>query len=170
MQREHLNFVKIGAYLLLLLVYYLLETSVGLRVSILGIHPDVLPVAVAAAALLDGPAEGAIVGFAAGVLYDVALVSVQGLYPAFYMLFGVAAGFVSRRFLRKIWPSAVLLTAAAMITVGGLRYVFYLLLMKQASFLLSFQALCAEVLLTAALSPLVFFPYRRLSRRFKDPA
>lgn len=168
MQRERMNPLKIGAYLLVLLTVYLLQTSFGLKALVFGYHIDLMPAVVASVALMDGPQEGAILGVIAGILYDTSVVSIEGLYPAFYMVFGVAAGFLSKRYLRKMFASALILSSCAMLLINALRYVFYLYMMKKTGFLFVFQTLCAEVLVAAAFSPLVYYPIKKLSLKFKD--
>ena len=66
MQRERLSIPKIVLYILLVLIIYVLQTTLFGAWSIRGYHVDLLPALVAAAALLDGPAEGVIVGIAVG--------------------------------------------------------------------------------------------------------
>lgn len=168
MQRERINPFKIGAYLAVLLLIYLVETSFGLHLAVLGYRIDLMPAVVASVALMDGPEEGAIIGIVAGILYDASNVSIEGIYPAYYMIFGVIAGLLSKRYLRKIFASVLLLSSCALLLIGGLRYIFYLFMVKNTSFLLAFQTLCAEVLVAAAFSPLVYYPIKKLSGRFRD--
>ena len=61
-------FLKYGSYALLMLGFFLLQSSRGTAISLWGAAVDALPFFVAAVALLDGPYAGGAFGFAAGVL------------------------------------------------------------------------------------------------------
>ena len=122
MQREHTTGVKILTYTLFLLVCYLLETATGLcRLQLFGVRIDVLCCIPAAVALMEDPAVGAAVGLMTGLLYDVSGAGIEGLYPLYFMLFGALAGAVGGRYLRRIWPSHLLLTAGGMLVLPELK-------------------------------------------------
>lgn len=163
--RERIPIVKIICYLLLTVFVYVIETAAGLP-RVFGFRIDLMPCLPAAAALFDGPVAGAVVGFAAGLLYDVGYVGVEGLLPVYYMLFGLAAGAVSARFLGKMFPSMLLLTSCGMLALGVLRYGVAVALIAGASPLLAFQSVCGQILVTALLSPFIYLPMRAISRRF----
>ena len=80
MQRELISIPKMLLYALVTVLVYVIQTSVFGAHPLFGYHVDLLPAAVTAAALLDGPVEGAVVGLLAGVLYDVGLVGMDGIY------------------------------------------------------------------------------------------
>ena len=164
--RERIPVVKIVCYCVLAVVVYVLETAAGLP-RILGFAIDLLPCVPAAAALFDGPVAGAVAGVVTGLLYDVGMIGVEGLLPVYYMLFGLLAGLLSRRFLGKMFPSMLLLTSFEMLLLGLLRGVAAMLLYTGAAPLRLFQSLCGGILVTALLSPLVYFPARAISRRFE---
>ena len=148
MQRERISIPQIVLYLLLALILYVLQTSWFGTWSIRGYHLDLLPAIVAAAALLDGPVEGVILGVAVGLFYDLGFIGVDGLYPLFFMLFGLVAGALSRLALSGSYVSMLLMTAFEMIVLGLIRYFVYLLPQAGASFLLVLQQIVGGTLLT----------------------
>lgn len=170
MQRERIPVLKIVIYAALLVLLFVLETANGMPVRVFGFRVDVLPCVMAAAALVDGPVEGCILGLLTGVLYDAGFTGPEGLYPLYFMLFGTAAGFFSQRYLRRIFPSMLLITAVSMLLLDLMRYGFSLLLRNNAPFLLFFQAMCGETLIAAVLSPFVFLLVRGISRKFERMA
>ena len=170
MQRERIPVLKMILYTVLLILFYVLETANGMPVRIFGFRADVLPCVMAAVALMDGPVEGCVLGLLTGVLYDVGFTGPEGLYPLYFMLFGTAAGFFSRRYLRRIFPSMLLITAASMLLLDLMRYGFSMLLGKNAPFLLFFQAACAETLIAAVLCPIAYLLVCAVSRRFERMA
>ena len=101
-------------YVLVSVIVYVIQTSVFGAHAQFGYHyVDLLPAAVTATALLDGPVEGAVVG-SAGVLYDLGLVGVDGLYPLFFLLFGYAGGLFCQTVLTGGYISMVILNAFEM--------------------------------------------------------
>ena len=111
MQRERISIPKIVLYIVVALLLYVLQSSWFGMWSIRGYHLDLMPALVAAAALLDGPAEGVIVGVAVGLFYDLGFVGIDGLYPLFFILFGLVAGAMSRLTLSGTYISMLLMTA-----------------------------------------------------------
>ena len=129
---------------------------------------DLLPALVAAAALLDGPAEGVIVGIAVGLFYDLGFIGIDGLYPLFFMLFGLVAGAMSRLTLSGSYVSMLLMTAFEMVALGLLRYFTYLLPQAGASFVLVLQQIVGGTLLACLFSFIVYLPMRKISRKFAE--
>lgn len=168
MQREQISIPKILLYILAVLLLYVLQTSWFGTWSIRGYHLDLLPALVAAAALLDGPTEGVIVGVAVGLFYDLGFIGIDGLYPLFFMLFGLIAGAMSRLTLSGSYVSMLLMTAVEMLVLGLVRYFVYLLPQAGASFLLVLQQIVGGTLLTCMFCFIVYLPMRRISRIFTD--
>ena len=168
MQRERLSIPKILLYILVALAVYVLQTSLFGAWSIRGYRLDLLPALVAAAALLDGPAEGVIVGIAVGLFYDLGFIGIDGLYPLFFMLFGLVAGAMSRLTLSGSYVSMLLMTAFEMVALGLLRYFTYLLPRAGASFVLVLQQIVGGTLLACLFSFIVYLPMRKISRKFAE--
>ncbi|MDO4270526.1 MAG: hypothetical protein Q4C72_06330 [Eubacteriales bacterium] len=166
MQREQISIPKILLYVLFALLAYVLQSSLFGTWSIRGYHLDLLPAIVAAAALLDGPMEGAVVGIVVGLFYDLGFIGVDGLYPIFFLLFGLIAGAMSRLALSRNYVSMLLLNAFEMTVLGLLRYFAYLLPQKGASFVLVLQQIVGGVLLASVFCFAVYLPMRKISRSF----
>ncbi len=115
MQRELISIPKMLLYALVTILVYVIQTTVFGAHPLFGYHVDLLPAAVTAAALLDGPVEGAVVGLLAGVLYDVGLVGMDGIYPIWFMLYGLLGGLISRTALAGGFLSMVLMNAFEML-------------------------------------------------------
>ena len=86
------------------------RTGLG-GLHLFGARLDLLFSVPAAVALFETPAVGAAVGLMTGILYDLAGTGVEGLLPLYFMLFATFAAAISGRYLRRIWPSHLLLTA-----------------------------------------------------------
>lgn len=167
MEKERTNAWKMCGYCLFLLALYCLQTSRGTGQMIFGYRVDILPCVVATVALLEGPAAGMGIGLLTGVLYDLSLPGVEGLFPAYYFLFGLAAGLVAQRYLRKVYLSALLLSAVALL-LSGLAQILILFWMRGASLPSLFLTLGIELGLMAVFSPLAYWAVRLINRKLSQ--
>jgi rod shape-determining protein MreD len=101
---------------LLLVVTVLIETTLGSDLRIAGVAPDLMILVVICAGLTGGTLHGAFVGFWAGLLYDMFLVSTPvGLSALTYCLIGAATGAMRTSVLqerRSLLPLAALVGTA----------------------------------------------------------
>ncbi len=167
MVKIHSKKIKVGLYCLFAVIVYILSSTVGSGFTIFGNKVDLLPVIVACVGLLDGSVTGAIVGFLVGVLYDISSVSVEGLYPAFYMFFGAVAGAVSKRYLLKIWASGVILSICIFIIMGLVRGLFLTIAFDDVDGIVFLKVFFAETILASAFSPIIFHPLNYITEHFK---
>lgn len=86
-----------AAFLFLLLI--LQSTLLG-YVSIYNVKPNLLVIFVVSVALLRGDKEGAVVGFFAGLMLDMAFGKLLGFYALLGMYLGFAVGSVNKRLYR----------------------------------------------------------------------
>jgi rod shape-determining protein MreD len=77
---------------LVILVVLMVQQTVMVALRIGGVHPDLLWLLPITAALLDGPETGAIVGFWAGLVFDLVLPTPFGLSALVGCLLGYATG------------------------------------------------------------------------------
>ncbi len=166
MQREHIPVGKIALYGVILVVLFVLESANGMPVRVMGQRVDILPFAVASVALLDGPVEGAAVGLIAGALYDLGFVGAEGLYALYYLITGIAAGLLGERFLRRVFPSALLLGTGMMLLLGLWRFGIIWIFGRTSEPLLYLQSLSGQTMVAALFSPIAYFAVRAVSRRF----
>ncbi len=168
MQREQLSIPKILLYILFALLIYVLQTCLFGTWSIRGYHLDLLPALVAAAALLDGPVEGVIIGVTVGLFYDLGFIGIDGLYPLFFLIFGFIAGEMSRLTLSGSYVSMVLMTAFEMVVLGLVRYFAYLLPQTGASFGLVLRQIIGGTLLACLFCFIIYGSMQKISRRFAN--
>lgn len=166
MQREYVSIPKIVLYILFALLVYVLQSTIYGTWSLRGYHLDLLPALVVAAALLDGPAEGVIIGITVGLFYDMGFIGIDGLYPLFFLIFGFIAGEMSRLTLSGSYVSMVLMTAFEMVVLGLVRYFAYLLPQTGASFLLVLRQIVGGTLLACLFCFVIYLPMQKISRRF----
>lgn len=167
MQKDRTTTYKVMSYTILLLFLYLLETATGLNeVRLFGVRLDLLFSVPAAVALMEDPAIGAAIGLFTGILYDVAGSGVEGLLPLYFMIFAALAGGISGRYLRRIWPSHLLLTAGGMFILRGLQFVLSALIGAGYPMMPFLKSMYGEILAAVVLSPIIYLPVYLLARRF----
>lgn len=100
----------LGKAVLLLVIAVALQTLVVSRISVLGVSADVFLIFTVVVAISKGSLEGAVFGFCAGVVADVAFLQPLGIHALVYVLTGYAVGMVVARFGR-ISPWGIFLVA-----------------------------------------------------------
>lgn len=105
-----MNWAKLAVVILATLV---LQVSLLSRFSYEGARVDLMVLLAICAGFVGGPERGAVVGFAAGLSFDVVLATPLGLSALVYTLVGFAVGSASGSVLRSAWWIAPLVAAAA---------------------------------------------------------
>lgn len=86
-----------------------LETSVLPFLTVRGVRPDLILILVISLGLLNGPREGALAGFAGGLLEDLLLGRYVGVRAISKMIAGYLAGLAGKRVYRDSLVTSVLL-------------------------------------------------------------
>ena len=155
------------AVALLIVTSILLQTTVLSEIRLLGAKPELLYLLTISLALLDGPSEGAVVGFFGGMSEDFLLHQPKGITALTLTLLGYAIG-LSRQYIVSASPLLPTMLVAAGTFVGAMFH-------GTVSFLLGQQTQFAYLARTAMLSglygglltPLLYPVIRRLSESSK---
>lgn len=105
-----MNAARIAAVVVVALV---LQVCLFARFSFDGARPDVLVLVAVVAGFVAGPERGALVGFAAGVAFDVVLATPFGLSALVYTLVGYTVGVLGANVVRSAWWISPLLVGVA---------------------------------------------------------
>ena len=140
----------------------LLQTTVFADIRLLGARPELMYLLTISFAALEGPASGAIVGFAGGMAQDFLLNQPKGITALTLTLVGYAIGML-RQFIVSPSPIVpVLLVAGG--TFGGVLFygvVSFLLGQLATSWLYLVRVAGLSALYNAILTPLLFPLLRR---------
>lgn len=100
---------------LVVMVAMLVQLGGCSRITVAGVHPDLMVLLPVAAGALGGPERGAVVGFFAGLLDDMFLQTPLGLAALAFCLVGFAVGVVHSGVLRASWwlPAVTAVAASA---------------------------------------------------------
>ncbi len=99
------------AFIALLVVSFLVQTTLASEISIAGIKPDFILVVTVCLAVFEGPGRGAVFGFWGGFLEDMVSSAVMGVSSLSKVIVGYLAGELKNRMV----SASVLLPALAVL-------------------------------------------------------
>lgn len=141
----------------------LLQSTVFSQVKLLGVRPELLYLVTILVAVIDGPGEGAIVGFAGGMAQDFLLDQPKGITALTLTLLGYTVG-LARQYI--VSPSPLLPTIlVALGTFGGVLFyeaVSFLLGQLDVELVEGIRIALLSALYCALLTPLVYPLLRRV--------
>jgi rod shape-determining protein MreD len=141
----------------------LLQSTVFAQVKLLGVRPELMYVVTILMAIIEGPSEGAIVGFAGGMAQDFLLDQPKGITALTLTLLGYAIG-LARQYI--VSPSPLLPTILVAIgTFAGVIFyevVSFLLGQLDDPLMFSLRVALLTALYNAILTPLVYPVLRRI--------
>ena len=144
----------------------LLQSTVFAQVKLLGVRPELMYVVTILMAILEGPSEGAIVGFAGGMAQDFLLDQPKGITALTLTLLGYTVG-LARQYI--VSPSPLLPTIlVALGTVAGMIFyevVSFLLGQFDDPLLFSLRVALLTAVYSAILTPLIYPLLRRIFER-----
>lgn len=151
------------AVVAIMITALLLQSTVFAEVRLLGAKPELMYLIVIVLAILEGPSEGAVVGFTGGMLQDFFLNQPKGITALTLTLLGYTVG-LARQYI--VSPSPLLPTLMVLAgTFAGV--VFYetvavLLNTLHTDTVLFFRIALFSGLYTALLTPIVYPLLRRV--------
>lgn len=141
----------------------LLQSTVFSQVKLLGVRPELLYIVTILVAVIEGPGEGAIVGFAGGMAQDFLLDQPKGITALTLTLLGYTVG-LARQYI--VSPSPLLPTIlVALGTFGGVLFyeaVAFLLGQLDIELAEGVRIALLSALYSGILTPLVFPLLRRV--------
>ncbi len=141
----------------------LLQSTVFAQIRLLGVRPELLYLVTIVIAILEGPQEGATIGFAGGMMQDFLLNQPKGITALTLTLLGYTVG-MARQYI--VSPSPLLPTfLVAGGTAAGLAFyeiVSFLLGQLNQPLGYSVKVLLLAALYNAVLTPLFYPVLRRL--------
>lgn len=146
-----------------IVVCFVLESSLSLRISVLGAHFDLLPPIVAAAGICLGSPAGIICGIVAGLMYDCSGAEVEGLYPLYFMCWGIFSGMIGERHRVRQLNMIIMLSIEMTVLLSLIRYLFYFQFVMDTSLIFVIKAIVASALLTMLVCPFVYLAVRAIA-------
>jgi rod shape-determining protein MreD len=152
---------KVVILIAVIVTALLLQTTVFPKLTLFGVKPELLYLVTVVFAALDGPGEGAIVGFVSGLAQDFLLNMPKGLTALTLTMLGYTVG-LARQYITS--PSPLLpAVLVAVGTAGGVafhRAVAFLLGEEEGPFGYVAKVVLLTALYGAVLTP-IFYPVLR---------
>lgn len=159
--------LRLGALTILLVV---VQVTVFPHMRLLGAVPDLGLLLALAVAYREGPEAGLVVGFSAGLLYDLFLETPTGLCALSYSLTAYAVGVLQAGVLRAPRFVALFLGGLGGLVAGTAFVAIGVLVGAEVGFTEhTFAVIAAAALYDAVLAPLVFALVNRVLGRVPEP-
>jgi rod shape-determining protein MreD len=142
----------------------LLQSTIFSQIKLGGAKPELMYLITTIVAMLEGPASGAVAGFASGMAQDFLLNQPKGITALTLTLVGYVVGNV-RQFITTTSPALPTLLVGGATAVGVLFYgmVSFLLGQLPAGFLFLLRVAFLSALYNALLTPLLYPVLRRVA-------
>jgi rod shape-determining protein MreD len=154
---------RIVAVIVVIVTALLLQSTVFAQLRLLGVRPELLYLVTILVAFLEGPGEGAVIGFISGFAQDLLLNEPKGILALTLTLLGYTIGML-RQFI--VSPSPFLpVILVALGTAGGVLFyvtVSFLLGNFDSSIGFAVRVALLSALYNAILTPIVFPVLRRV--------
>lgn len=151
------NVKRILTCALIIISCYLLETTVFQRFALASIVPNLLIVVTSAFGFMRGKKEGMLIGFACGLLRDVMMGELLGLYALIYLVIGYVNGFFRKIFYGDDIKLPIFLIAASDFVYGMIVYMIMFLLKSDFKFSYYFQHIIMSELVYTVLIAFGFY-------------
>lgn len=161
---RHDFLVKWGVYALALLPVWFLESYILARYPLYGIKPMLLPLAVAAVAVLEGASGGAGFGLGVGLLGTAVYYQTGGSFVVLMTLLGLGTGLLTQYVLRQdFW--GCLLCSALSLGILDVTRILPRLLYQRESLEAMLRVAGGEIAWSLVFTPLVYLIFLWVFRR-----
>ena len=160
--------VRFFACAVIILINYVLQTTVWAQFSILGVVPDTALVLIISYGILRGDIEGALFGLSAGFLQDIFSGIVIGLYALLGFLVGYFSGSPLRSFFKNNYFLPLLLVVCVSFLHQFLIYVATMLFMGQLDFVHYFATvILPKTIYTASVAVPIYVAFYYLNLKIE---
>lgn len=158
-----------GIEAVMVIVLFLLETTVFHYFEIASVKPNLLLILTASFGFMEGKREGMYVGVLSGFLLDICFGQYIGFYILFYTLVGYANGFFQKLYYDENIKLPLLLIGSSELVYGILIYVFQFMLQSDFHFLYYLgHLIIPEMLYTVILTLIVYQIILRINRKLVE--
>lgn len=141
----------------IIIVCFLLETTVFQRLSFASITPNLLIVVTSAFGFMRGQKEGMLVGFFSGLLIDIFFSEYMGFYALIYMVLGYVNGFFNRIFYPEDIKLPIFLIAASDFIYGNIICIFMFIMRSRFDYMFYLRNIIIPELIYTILVTLILY-------------
>ncbi len=153
---------------LIIIICYLLQTTVFPSLAFASITPNLMIVAVSSFGFMRGRKEGLWIGFFCGLLLDIFNGSILGFYALLYMYIGYTNGMFRKLFYPEDIKLPILLISASDLSVNLLVYFFMFLFRNRYNFEYYFLHLMVpELVYTMIITVILYTLLLKINRKLE---
>jgi len=141
----------------IVLVCFILESTVFQNLSFATITPNLLIVVTSSFGFMRGQKEGMLVGFFSGLLIDIFFSELVGFYALIYMVLGYINGFFNRIFYPEDIKLPLILISASDFIYGNIICVFMFIMRSRFDYLYYLRHIIIPELIYTILVTLVLY-------------
>lgn len=142
---------------LLILVGYLLQSTLFQAISLGGVAPNILIIITSSFGFMRGKKEGMTIGFISGLILDVLFGKILGFYALLYMVIGYLNGFFSTIFYPEDIKLPMVLITSSELVYCFLCYFFLFLIQGKKNFGYSFlHLILPEIVYTLLVTIIIY--------------
>lgn len=150
-------------YTLLISFLFVIESNYKYPITIYGYKVSLITTVYISIAILDYITEAVFFGIFTGILLDLNYFIVEGINPAFFIVSAVLIYFVSEFFFTKSIATNMLFVGVTLFAHKLIIYVFYYFLVDKANFMIYFELVSPEILISTILSGITYFLVYKIS-------
>lgn len=148
-----------------ILVFFLLQTTIGQSIAIASVAPNLPLILVSEFGFMRGQKSGIWVGFFCGLMLDLYYGDAVGFYALLYMVIGYLNGFFHQMYYDEDITLPIILLTGSNIVYGFFVYVIRFLLRNRLNFFYYFpHVIVAETVYTLLIAVLVYRPILKVNR------
>lgn len=153
---------------IIIIVCFLLQTTLFSSLSFASISPNLLIVVVASFGFMRGKKEGLFIGFFCGLLMDIFSGNILGFYALIYMYVGYCNGFFRKIFFPDDIKLPIILISLSDISCNLFVYFFMFLFRKRFDFLYySLHIIIPEFVYTILVTIVLYFILLKINQRLE---
>lgn len=157
------------AVFLIIVVCYLLQSSVFQAISFASITPNLMIVIVSAFGFMRGKKEGLWIGFFCGLILDIFTGSVIGFYALLYMFIGYVNGFFRKLFYPEDIKLPMLLIAGSDVICSLIIYFFMFLFRGKFQFgYYLWSIILPELVYTMVVTIFLYFIILKINQKLES--
>ncbi len=154
---------------LIIVVCYLLQSSVFQAISFASITPNLMIVIVSAFGFMRGKKEGLWIGFFCGLILDIFTGSVIGFYALLYMFIGYVNGFFRKLFYPEDIKLPMLLIAGSDVVCSLIIYFFMFLFRGKFQFgYYLWNIILPELVYTMVVTIFLYFIILKINQKLES--
>lgn len=153
----------------LVIVFFLLETTLFNYLELASIKPNLLIILTASFGFMQGKKEGMFVGVLSGFLLDICFGQYIGFYIILFTIVGYANGFFQKLYYDENIKLPLLLVGGSEMAYGMLIYIFQFMLQSDFHFLYYLgHVIIPEMLYTVIVTLIIYQLILRINRKLVE--